>query len=32
VTVFDGGRNNNGTFYRGQADAPVTLIDYGDFL
>jgi|GEM_PF-5094594 len=32
VTVFDGGRNDNGTFYRGQADAPVTVIDYGDFL
>lgn len=32
VTVFDGGRNDNGTFYRGAANAPVTVIDYGDFL
>lgn len=26
------GRNDDGTFYQGAADAPVTLIDYSDFL
>ncbi len=26
------GRNEDGTFYQGAADAPVTLIDYSDFL
>lgn len=26
------GRNDDGTFFRGMPDAPVTLIDYSDFL
>lgn len=26
------GRNENGTFYQGAAGAPVTIIDYSDFL
>ncbi len=26
------GRNEDGTFYQGAADAPVTLTDYSDFL
>ena len=26
------GRNDNGTFFYGAADAPVTLTDYSDFL
>lgn len=26
------GRNDNGTFFRGAPDAPVTLVDYSDFL
>lgn len=26
------GRNDDGTFYQGAAGAPVTLIDYSDFL
>ncbi len=26
------GKNEDGTFFRGRADAPVTLIDYSDFL
>ena len=26
------GRNEDGTFFHGAADAPVTLIDYSDFL
>jgi len=26
------GRNEDGTFYRGAADAPVTIIEYSDFL
>ena len=26
------GRNDDGTFYRGAADAPVTIIEYSDFL
>ena len=26
------GRNDDGTFFHGAADAPVTLIDYSDFL
>ena len=26
------GRNDDGTFYQGAAAAPVTLIDYSDFL
>ena len=26
------GRNENGTFFYGAADAPVTLTDYSDFL
>ena len=26
------GRNEDGTFFRGAADAPVTMIDYSDFL
>ena len=26
------GRNDDGTFYHGAPDAPVTLIDYSDFL
>lgn len=28
----DGGQNPNGTFYRGAADAPVTILEYSDFL
>ena len=26
------GRNDDGTFFHGSPDAPVTLIDYSDFL
>lgn len=26
------GRNDDGTFFHGAADAPVTFIDYSDFL
>lgn len=26
------GRNDDGTYYLGEADAPLTLIDYSDFL
>jgi hypothetical protein len=26
------GRNEDGTFFRGAADAPVTMFDYSDFL
>lgn len=32
VVFTSGGQNDNGTFYRGAPDAPVTLIDYSDFL
>lgn len=32
VAYTSGGRTENGTFFRGEADAPVTLIDYSDFL
>lgn len=31
-TTFAGGANADGTFFRGSADAPVTLIEYSDFL
>lgn len=31
-TVAFNGKNEDGTFFRGRADAPVTLIDYSDFL
>jgi hypothetical protein len=27
-----GDRNENGTFFRGKVDAPVTMLDYSDFL
>lgn len=30
--VIMDGRNEDGTFYRGAVDAPVTVIDYSDFL
>jgi hypothetical protein len=29
---IEAGRNDDGTFYLGSPDAPVTLIDYSDFL
>lgn len=32
VAYTSGGRTEDGTFFRGEADAPVTLIDYSDFL
>ena len=32
ITFTSGGQNENGTFYRGAPDAPVTIIDYSDFL
>ncbi len=31
-TTFAGGQNADGTFYRGSADAPITLIEYSDYL
>lgn len=31
-TTFEGGQNDNGTFFRGEANAPVTFIDYSDYL
>lgn len=31
-TTFAGGQNEDGTFYRGSPDAPVTLIEYSDYL
>lgn len=32
VAFGDGGQNPNGTFYRGATDAPVTILEYSDFL
>ena len=32
TTVPFNGKNEDGTFFRGRADAPVTFIDYSDFL
>jgi hypothetical protein len=30
--VYTSGRNDDGTYFLGEPDAPVTLIDYSDFL
>lgn len=32
VVEVDSGRNDDGTYYLGSPDAPVTFIDYSDFL
>ena len=32
TTIPINGKNEDGTFFRGRADAPVTFIDYSDFL
>ncbi len=32
TTIPFNGKNEDGTFFRGRADAPVTFIDYSDFL
>lgn len=32
VADVGAGRNDDGTYYLGSPDAPVTLIDYSDFL
>ncbi len=32
TTVLINGKNEDGTFFRGRADAPITFIDYSDFL
>lgn len=31
-TTFAGGQNEDGTYFRGHADAPITLVEYSDFL